>query len=181
MIISLAAIGGVVIAIADDRLRRRLPEVTATTGSSVVFAYRAVVGVGLLFVPLAVGGYFTTESSSYRPPAEVGIALLVVGLATIAGRAIRVQRGSIVHRTRWWWPAGAPCLSPSSARSRWEPRSARSSNGPESEAVRTRHAPSLHVRTRISLVIASHPTTKIASTTITSRSSSSTMHRRDGG
>jgi hypothetical protein len=93
MIIGLAAIGGVVIAIADDLLRRRLPEVTATTGSSVVFGYRAVVGFGLLFVPLAVGGYFTTESSSYRPPAEVGIALLVVGLATIAGWVIRVQRG----------------------------------------------------------------------------------------
>ncbi len=92
MVVGLAALAGLVVALADDRLHRRLPQVSPAAGSSIP-AYRILTGVGLLFVPLAIGPYFTTESNSFRPPAEVGVALFLVGLATLASWFLRVRDG----------------------------------------------------------------------------------------
>jgi hypothetical protein len=92
MVLGLAAVGGVVVALADAQLRRRLPPVSAESGRPVI-AYRFLAGTGLLFLPVAIGGYFTTDSETFRPPVEVGLALLVVGVATVGAWILRVRHG----------------------------------------------------------------------------------------
>jgi len=92
MVLALAAVGGIVVALADAQLRRRLPPVSSERGRAAV-AYRTLSGIGLLFLPVLIGGYFTTDSETFRPPVEVGLALVVVGLATIGAWIGRVRDG----------------------------------------------------------------------------------------
>jgi hypothetical protein len=90
MVVGLAAVGGIVVALADGQLRCRLPPVTSESSRAVI-AYRILAGTGLLFLPVVIGGYFTTDSETFRPPVEVGLALLVVGLATLGAWILRVR------------------------------------------------------------------------------------------
>jgi hypothetical protein len=92
MVVGLAAVGGIAVALADTWLRRRLPPVHSESERAAI-AYRILTGIGLLFLPVVIGGYFTTDSETFQPPVEVGFALLVVGLATLGAWILRVRDG----------------------------------------------------------------------------------------
>ena len=93
MVVGLAVIGGVVVALADAQLRRRLPPVSSERGRAAL-AYRTLSGIGLLFLPVVIGGYVATDSETFRPPVEVGLALLVVALATVGWWIVRLRGGT---------------------------------------------------------------------------------------
>jgi hypothetical protein len=90
MLVALIAIFGFAVSLADGRLDRVLPAVTATPWP-VVVAYTAVVAFGtLLVLPLAVGLYLFGETCGCgQPPVAMGMALLVTGGATLAWWAMR--------------------------------------------------------------------------------------------
>lgn len=88
MLVGLIAILGVVVGVIDDRLRGRLPP-ARTTRSKV--AYLALNAVGLMFLPLVILSFFNAQSSTDHPPTEVGVSLLVVGVATATWWVLRIR------------------------------------------------------------------------------------------
>lgn len=83
---------GIAVAMIDAWLRRRLPP-AATVSRPVLGAYGLIVTVGIFMTPGLIAAFFGTSSSTFRPPAEVGLALLAVGLATVSWWAARVRDG----------------------------------------------------------------------------------------
>jgi hypothetical protein len=93
MLIVIVASLGAVIAVADDRLRRRLPDIDPA--DPLRPAYVALTGLGLLVAPIIIAAYFLQgESPAFRPPAEVGLGLLVVGILTLGWWMTRVRDGT---------------------------------------------------------------------------------------
>jgi hypothetical protein len=71
-------------------------------------AYVALTGLGLLFSPIIIAAYFLQgESPSFRPPAEVGLGLLVVGILTLRWWVTRVRDGTA--RPSLWMTVTARC------------------------------------------------------------------------
>jgi hypothetical protein len=92
ILIAIVAVLGAVIALTDDRLRRRLP--TTDPASPWVPGYLALFGLGLLVAPVLVGAYFSHgEAGTFEPPIAVGAALVVVEVTTAIWWAIRVRDG----------------------------------------------------------------------------------------
>lgn len=87
MLVMIVAALGVVIALADDRLRRVLPATDPVSPWS--SGYLAVLCLGLVLVPITLAAYFGTSD----PPAAVGAALLVVGGNTTLWWAARIRHG----------------------------------------------------------------------------------------
>ena len=92
VLLALVAIVGLSIALVDDWLDRRLPQAPpAPSRATSVYAVLTLVGALLVF-PFVVAGYFEPELRL------VGLALVVVGLTTLAGWVLR-HRGQ-AQRTR---------------------------------------------------------------------------------
>jgi len=92
MLIGLVALVGLAIAWLDARLERRLPRPRDPLPLGLV--YGVVTLFGLLFLPLAVGFYLSSETCGcLNPPSAIGWALLAVGGTTAASWAIRVATG----------------------------------------------------------------------------------------
>ncbi len=92
LLVGLIGVLGIAVASIDGWLRRRLPG-TMTASRRVLAAYGLVVAAGALFVPALIASYFSTGSSTFRPPAEVGLALFAVGGATLAWWGSLVRDG----------------------------------------------------------------------------------------
>jgi hypothetical protein len=92
MLIGLVAILGVAVALIDDFLERRSPAAHAASARTRAL-YWIFLAIGLVLAPLAVGAYFSSESPGFRPPADVGLAMLVVGAATLTWWTLRVRDG----------------------------------------------------------------------------------------
>jgi hypothetical protein len=92
MLIGLIAILGVAVALIDDLLERRSPAASVASARARA-VYWAFLAIGLVLTPLAVGAYFNSESPGFRPPADVGLAMLVVGAATLTWWVRRVRDG----------------------------------------------------------------------------------------
>jgi hypothetical protein len=93
MLVVLAALAGVVVGLVDERLRRRLPP-AVPDGARPDAAYLVLTAIGALFLPFVLGGFFSADSDTFRAPVAVGLALVVVGLATVASWVARVRTGS---------------------------------------------------------------------------------------
>jgi hypothetical protein len=92
MLIVVVAVLGAVVALADERLRRRLP--TTDPASPWALGYLAVTLLGVLVVPIVVGAYFSRgESGAFEPAVAVGAAVIVVGIITAIWWAIRIRDG----------------------------------------------------------------------------------------
>jgi hypothetical protein len=92
MLIGLVAILGVAVALVDDLLEHRSPA-AATASMRARALYWSFLAIGLVLTPLAVGAYFSSESPGFRPPADVGLAMLIVGAATLTRWTLRVRDG----------------------------------------------------------------------------------------
>ena len=92
LLLALVALAGLVIAVLDARLDRRLPGAGASGPADVLYLTLAVAG-GILIFPIVVAGYLGEERT-------LGLALLAVGLATLINWALRFQR----------WPAAPTWL-----------------------------------------------------------------------
>jgi MFS family permease len=91
----LALVGLVAVAVAwlDEKLDRRLPRADRRPIAGLV-AYGVIAGIGLLFVPVVLGLYFTSDGCGCgSPPVIVGWFLVAVGLVTVAWWAMRIARG----------------------------------------------------------------------------------------
>lgn len=84
MLLALVALTGMSIALFDDWLDRRLPEAGAGSKAAAALYLAVALAGGLLILPIVIGGYFTAD-------ARLGLALLGVGLATLAWWALRSQ------------------------------------------------------------------------------------------
>lgn len=85
MLIALVALIGLSIALVDGWLDRRLPHATsARTGAAMLYVIVTLLGA-VLVLPLVVSGYFAPESR------WVGIALVVIGLATVYRWVLRFR------------------------------------------------------------------------------------------
>ncbi len=85
MLLALIALMGLSIALVDGWLDRRLPHATsARTGAALLYVIVTLLGA-VLVLPLVVAGYFAPESR------WVGIALVVIGLATVYRWVLRVR------------------------------------------------------------------------------------------
>ncbi len=95
LLVALFGILGLAVAVFDERLRRRLPPASASSTASQV-AYIVLDAIGLVFLTLVVSAYFThgtfpTESGEgFSPPVEIGIAIVVVAVATVISWGSRV-------------------------------------------------------------------------------------------
>jgi hypothetical protein len=58
--------------------------------------YWLLLDVGVLLAPFIIAAYFVGEESTFRRPVEVGLALLVLGAATLAWWALRLRGGQEV-------------------------------------------------------------------------------------
>jgi hypothetical protein len=85
ILIALVALVGLAVAVFDAWLDRRLPH-AVSSASAPAGAYSLVLLLGLLFgLPLVVPGYFGQEVR------VLGVALVVVGIATLATWALRIR------------------------------------------------------------------------------------------
>jgi hypothetical protein len=91
MFVGLIALLGAFVAATDERLRRSLPAVDSGSVGA-LSGYGVIVLLGLLLSPLAVIPFFVSDSS-FRPPVEIGLSLVVVGLATLAWWVLRAREG----------------------------------------------------------------------------------------
>jgi hypothetical protein len=91
MFVGLIALLGAFVAATDERLRRSLPAVDSGSVGA-LSGYGVIVLLGLLLSPLAVIPFFVSDSS-FRPPVEIGLPLVVVGLATLAWWVLRARDG----------------------------------------------------------------------------------------
>lgn len=94
LLVLLIASFGFAIALIDQYLGRHVPAAESTPAWAMV-AYSIILAVGLLVSPLAIGPYFTGDPSPFRRPVEVGLALLVVGVATLVWWTIRTRDGRV--------------------------------------------------------------------------------------
>ena len=92
LLIALAGLAGVVVSLVDEALGRRLPPIGSAT-PGVLAGYRLLAATGLLFLPFPVGAFFTSDSPAFRPPAVLGLLMIVVGLATLARWVTRIRVG----------------------------------------------------------------------------------------
>jgi hypothetical protein len=92
MLIGLVAILGVAVALIDDVLERRSPAAPAASVRTRAL-YWIFLAVGLVLAPMAVMAYFSSESPGFQPPADVGVAMLLVGAATLTWWTLRVRDG----------------------------------------------------------------------------------------
>ena len=85
MLIALIALIGLSMALVDGWLDRRLPHATsARTGAALLYVIVTLLGA-VFVLPLVVSGYFAPESR------WVGIALVVIGLATVYRWVLRFR------------------------------------------------------------------------------------------
>jgi hypothetical protein len=87
LLLALIACLGLAVAWLDDVLERRLPG-AGTGRPAVTFIYAVVVAIGLIFLPLVVGAYFSSP-----PIALVGLALGTTGAATVVWWGLRLRGG----------------------------------------------------------------------------------------
>ena len=94
LLIGLVGLFGIALTLIDEQLRRRLPAVTPGRAGALL-VYLLISGVGLLFMPMTLQTYFGGGDLLTRKASpEVGLAILAVGLATLAAWALRVRTGS---------------------------------------------------------------------------------------
>lgn len=91
LLVLLVALNGAAIAWLDDALDRRLPHPGARPRLAVA-AYGTVAVLGIPMFLLVLAAFFSPAFSNAPRPPYLGIALLVVGLATAASWAIRLRR-----------------------------------------------------------------------------------------
>jgi len=93
MLLGLVTLVGLAIAWLDGRLDRRLPR-PGSTRLPLGLIYGVVTLFGLLFLPIAVGFYLSSETCvCANPPSAIGLALLAVGGATAVTWANRIESG----------------------------------------------------------------------------------------
>ncbi|MEO5940266.1 MAG: hypothetical protein ABIQ76_05200 [Candidatus Limnocylindrales bacterium] len=98
LLVVLFGVLGIAVAGLDERLRRRLPAASASSTASQI-AYVVLATIGLVFVTFVVSAYFTRADFPTEPgvgfsaPVTVGVALVVVAVATIAAWWQRVSTG----------------------------------------------------------------------------------------
>ena len=94
LLIGLVGLFGIALTLIDEQLRRRLPAVTPGRAGALL-VYLLISGVGLLFMPMTLQTYFGGGDLLTRKASpEVGLAILAVGLATLAAWVLRVRTGS---------------------------------------------------------------------------------------
>jgi hypothetical protein len=86
LLVGLVALAGLSIALVDWWLERRLPHPGASSRTDALYAVLTLAG-GLLILPPVIQAYFGTE-------VRLGLALMSVGVATLAWWAIRLRGGA---------------------------------------------------------------------------------------
>lgn len=90
LLVLVAAVGAALVWL-DDRLERRLPR-PGPAPDRLVITYGLVALAGLLFMPLALDGYFSRVACHCaNPPEWTGRALVATGVATAAWWAARIR------------------------------------------------------------------------------------------
>jgi hypothetical protein len=88
MLLALVALLGLTIALLDDWLDRKLPRTTPGHARA-MSVYGTIAGLGaVLILPVVLGSYLVVGGTS-DPPVLLGLALIGVGLATLAWWALR--------------------------------------------------------------------------------------------
>lgn len=94
MLLVLAGALGVAVALIDGGLRRRLPPIDRVAPAAPGYAAVTILGLVMLIAP--VQAYFLGfNTDGFTPPIDVGIALVVVGLATLTWWVVRITRGLV--------------------------------------------------------------------------------------
>lgn len=83
MLVALVALAGLSIALVDGWLERRLPRPGSSTRTDALYVVLTLAG-GLLILPIVILGFFDAD-------ARLGLALVGVGLATLAWWALRLK------------------------------------------------------------------------------------------
>lgn len=81
MLVALVALAGLSIALVDGWLERRMPRPGSSTRTDALYVVLTLAG-GLLILPIVILGYFDAD-------ARLGLALVAVGLATLAWWVLR--------------------------------------------------------------------------------------------
>lgn len=93
MLLALVGLVAVAVAWLDEELDRRLPVTDGQTPAGIV-GYGVITGIGLLFVPVVLGFFFTSDGCACSsPPSIVGWFLVAVGVATVAWWTMRIANG----------------------------------------------------------------------------------------
>lgn len=100
VLLALVALAGLSIALIDAWLERHLPRAGSSARIEMVYTALALAG-GLLFLPIVVQTYLAAD-------ARLGLALVAVGLLTLARWAVRLEGG---ESPPWLLVAGRTCLA----------------------------------------------------------------------
>ncbi len=95
LLLGLVALVGVTVAWLDDLLDRRLPRPDSQPFNFLIL-YGVIAGIGLLFLPITVGFYFSMEGCGCSsPPVLVGWTQVFIGAVTATWWALRLATGRL--------------------------------------------------------------------------------------